>query len=109
MENIHPILDQSITIEFFVGGDKKIHVVMNGHNYRFMDFWTEVPNAENISQYMLQEFKYQYPERYRAAHDGSRNWQETFIKIINSHLRLYDDKLDVFIHQNGEITFNLEI
>ena len=108
MADIKPIIDMTITIEFFIGSDKKIHLLYNRNEYLLSEFWRKIPDAEDICKYILQQFSYEYPEKYKNANIISKDWKETFIKVINNHFRIYDTKFDVFIRHSGDVIFNLE-
>ena len=108
MTDIKPILNATITIEFFVGEDKKIHLLYNRNEYLLSEFWHKVQDAEHICKYILQQFSYEFPEKYKKANQISSGWKETFIKVINNHFRIYNTKFDVFIRHSGDVIFNLE-
>jgi hypothetical protein len=106
---MQPILERSITIEFYLAGDKNLYLIYNKKKYSFNEFWNRISDAENICMYILEQFKYQFPEKYRKAEMHSDDWKETFIKVINNHMRIKDKKLDVFIRNSGDVIFNLEL
>ena len=102
------IPDRTTTIEFYVDNDKELHVIYNTREYIFSDFWQKAPDAKKICTIIHEEFKKQFPEKYSSVTQPHKNWVENLIRIINKHLSIYDNILDVFIRHNGEVTFRLE-
>ena len=109
MSTVHPILDRSITIEFYIASDKKLYILYNKKKYTFKEFWSKVADSEKVCIYILQQFKFQYPDLYKRANSISKDWKETFLKVVNNHMRIKDQKLDVFIRSSGDVIFNLEL
>ena len=101
-------IQNTITLEFYIDDNKQLNVVFNKREYIFSEFWKNVHDAEKICIHVYNEFKKQYPEKFKTASQFSDDWLKTFLQIINNHLNLLDKILDVFIRSNGEITFHLE-
>jgi hypothetical protein len=99
---------RAITMEFYLDENRKLHVVYNGQDFMFQNFWKSVARAEEICEKVLNAIQFQYPAWYEDAASSSNDWKEIFIKIINSHLVEYDTTIDVFIRSNGSITINPE-
>ena len=105
---LYTVFDKSITMEFYINDDKELYVEYNAKSYKFSDFWQNVNISHEVCNVIYTEFKKQYPDKFRFANLGSKNWEETFLKVINNHLREYNKIIDVFIRRNGEVTFKLE-
>lgn len=108
MEEITPLFKETITIEFYIDDNKKIHVIYNTREMSISKFWKEGQDASKICKHIVNEFKIQFPEKYKSAGLGSKDWREIFLKIINNHLSVLDNVLDVFIRRSGEVVFKLE-
>ena len=108
MDKDNPLLGRTITIEFFVDFDKRIHVIHNTSKYTFSEFWSKVEHAEKICRLIYEEFKKQFPKKFKKSNSMSHDWKETVIKLINNHLGEYNHILDVMVKSNGSVQINLE-
>ena len=108
MEFKKPTFDRTITIEFYIDSDKSLKLIYNNERLPFTKFWKETEGARDTCRYIFEEFKRQFPRKFTDADIRSKDWEETFLKIINNHLGLYDTIMDVFIRTNGEVIFKLE-
>ncbi len=98
----------SITLEFYTDPEKNMHVIYNTRDTLLSRFWNTGEEGERLFKIIHDEFKIQYPSMFKKAAVQSRGWQETFIKILNNHLREKDNRLDIIIKTSGDIIFNLE-
>lgn len=108
MEEKEPLFKETITIEFYVDDNKKLRVIYNTRNMSFSNFWQNGQDSKNICMHIINEFKKLHPEKYKTAEVGSKDWMEVFLKIVNNHLAVLDNILDVFIRRSGEVVFKLE-
>jgi len=103
------VFNKAITLEFFIDGKKNVQVILNNtKKIPFKEFWDKTEDSQDMCRLIHDSFQKQYPKEYEAASIDSKNWLETFLKIINNHLRELDYTVDIFIRSNGEVTFNLE-
>ncbi len=106
MEN--PLFGKTITLEFYIDNNKKLHTIYNRIDYIFQEFWSKVDNADYICQIIYLEFERQFQEKFKTASINSRDWKETLLKFINTHLHDNDKILDIVIRNSGEISISLE-
>lgn len=85
-----------------------MRVIYNTRDTLLSKFWKTDEEGNRLFKIIHDEFKIQHPSMFKKAAAQSKGWQETFIRIINNHLRKKDNRLDIIIKTNGDIIFNLE-
>ena len=108
--SVHPFSEdqvKTITLEFYLE-DMQLFVRYNNQTHLFRDFWKQTEGAELICRRIYEAFLIQHRELLEDIAVSSKNWLETFLKIINNHLSEKTPILDVFMRANGDVIINLE-
>lgn len=101
-------LRKTITMEFFFDPARVLCLRYNNNEMTFACFWQKIPEAGKICYRVNEEFSLQFPALYKELQLTSKDWKETFLKFVNTHLNRRDRILDIFIRSNGEIIIHLE-